>query len=992
MNALINLCSDNAFDIVTGVFKSNGAISFDLKDEESIKLGRNILALIHNLKEANCENPLVLKKVSLIESCLDDFKVLYTKALNAYYYCNLSYIQARELSTKYIHLQLSILDILNEDSFDRCYFNDIKELLSNVLKIGMVYSNDDRNICAIASPFTVESLRSYTAKLERLSYIIKSILSGSLKITERELFIESLKNDIYYCDGPELCIPEKLTDTNKSYLCAFEDNCGYTQYKKISVDQYEPFSYVSIKDYSISLVDFIERHIDTLPLIPDRFVIMLFDCKSPDLAEVFYNNLCANKVLSKTKFSLVLVNKKTSDCESIYNRFELLRHNGSVSSEQLNRVQVSVLTYNNDANAYGTYSRYINSNRFEHDDKSSMRVFDVSVLIHSFDSRSKLDYNAYDVSLVKDDIHIQPSLVNRNDTAIISSDKVGKFLVNQIQTIGRIQYFNSLSLCLPDVNIAMSQEISKNVDLVRDYIEEKNHAYSSLKIYLPYRIVNKSGAIYDNYDEELIGPIHERSETVLFLDELQCRRLLSSESNRLVYYTKLRNQTLNMLVSSSPKTTNVPKFLKSIFEKAGIQQNAIDRLCKHVHKDATLISGGLLTRAENGIKSTYELMGNVMCKFIADQISSYLLEKMNVSQVPAIPAPIFVSLDDYHRQLTGKQSEHADLLCIHVVCDKNHEKDKTENNKYTLCVSVIESKFLDKYQSKSVNQSRDQASQSLENISRACFEEAADRCQLLSKIADIIVDNCKTSSKENDTQFSEIQKMIREEQIDIMFMGYSMIFLLDGASNINDTKWIKASAHEDFDEQKNDDARIIQLVVYPKALSNMFNQYFKIKSERHTDQVTVSDHAMLSEWLEYEEMSDLAAYLDTKRPKLIHIRRKVEEYVPMSLNNQIASLAQDEASAQSEPQGSDAAKAGTKASKTSKTSKTRSSKSASTKEAAEKPKRGRPRKTATVKEANAASEHQIKPKRGRPRKSDAKDEVEVLTPMPQQQFLSGLDD
>ena len=139
-------------------------------------------------------------------------------------------------------------------------------------------------------------------------------------------------------------------------------------------------------------------------------------------------------------------------------------------------------------------------------------------------------------------------------------------------------------------------------------------------------------------------------------------------------------------------------------------------------------------------------------------------------------------------------------------------------------------------------------------------------------------------------------------------------------------------------------------------------------------------------------MSDLAAYLDTKRPKLIHIRRKVEEYVPMSLNNQIASLAQDEASAQSEPQGSDAAKAGTKASTASKASKTRSSKTASTKEAAEKPKRGRPRKTATVKEANAASEHQIKPKRGRPRKSDAKDEVEVLTPMPHKQFLNGLDD
>lgn len=1014
LDDLRKACAKGKFSLFTGHYNSKRAISFksirnnsnqananedavsqsnteDAQKQANLMrfaIGKNIKEIIAKLKIAPKFNEHLHDKVLKIEECFNDFKGAYANALDSLYECKLCYKSAKDLSDLHTKLQLSIIDLMHDEQFDSNYDNDLKVLLASVLKVGMAYTDDDAVYSAAASPFTVENMRSHTAKLERLCDIIKSLMSGGMDIGDSPLFNASLKNDMDYFDGPELCVSDRLNEANLSYLCAFEDHCGYTFYKKVAVNRYQSFTYVPLKEYSTTVVDFIKRNIETRPLIPEQYSIMLRDCLSAELAEILYKDLSDVKELSSTKIHLVIVNSNTADSERIYKRFEILRCNGLISAEQLKRVQVSILTATEDPNKFGTYVRYINKSSITASVSNSLRTFDVSVLMHSFDMRSTLKYNEHNVSLVKDEVHTQPSLVNRNNTALISSDNVGKFLVNQIQTIGRIQYYNSLSEFVSDTHKSKSNNFTQSLEAVRNYLDGNGEATNYFSTYLPYRVVSKSDSLNGNYDDLLIGPIHDRSEVVLFLDEIQCRRLVSNSENRLVYYSKLKNQALNMLVSSSPHSTNAQKYLRYVYEKSSDKAATAEEFCKYVHNDATFISGGLLTRAENGRKSTFELVGNVMCKFIAEQISSYLIEKMNVSQVTAIPAPIFVSLDDYQYVLSTKKSEHADVMCIQVLSNNSYDKENCDSNKYTLCVSVIESKFLDKYLPASANKSRKQTRASLENLLRPLKVDAVDRSQFLSKFADMIADNCNTSSIENNKVFSEIQKMIREEQVDLQLMGYSMVFALSSDTDKPDNRYIEAVADHKFDENKNDDARIIQLHVYPRALSRMFNRYCEIKGNRYG----ASGHAMLSEWLEYDKMSDLAAYLDTKRPKLIHIRRKVEEYVPMSLNTQIASLAQDEASAQSEPQGNGAAKAGTKASKTSKTSKTSSSKSASTKEASEKPKRGRPRKTATAQEANAASEPQIKPKRGRPRKSDAKDEVEVLTPMPHQQFLNGLDD
>ncbi|MCI6864090.1 FtsK/SpoIIIE domain-containing protein [Anaerobiospirillum succiniciproducens] len=892
-----------------------------------------------NNKTINClDEGSLLQQIALIEDLFSQFHDAYFLALKAMYDSALLYEQARALSDRYTLLQSAIVASMNHDNATPELRNTLKNLLRLLMKVGFAYETDSPNN-VIATPFNVESMRTYTAKLERLASLITSATNGDLNVSQIKMFIDSLSKDMACFDAPDTCLHSASNDTT-NILFAKQEVAGYALYEYRS-DVYSHNSMIlPVEEYTNAILSYLSRYIDNRPYAISQCTLMIKDCCFPEILVGLFN-ACSNSLLLKDiSLNLLIVNDDMEMTAAISKVFEQLRtsdENKYNSDTSAKRIHVTILSSKAGLQSYSSFSSYLNQHqlKFANDalDNEPCRIADLAIMLHMFDGLSTIEYDDFPVPVLADEIHILPSLVNRYNTGKKRSEQVCKFLVNQVQPLSRIQLFNSVWLCskYADGKILQNDFYDNNKDIALQAFARLNGAAinkNALHAYLPNRIVSRDQNDHINSATKLIAAhnesldfklktIHDYSEVVAFIDELQCRNLVMNSDNskqatslgtsnsgaadnrRLVFYKKLKNSYLNLLVSSSANRQNTERYLRTIIENrcSGLNKQEYEDFVRAVEKDAIDISGSMLLRAENRQKHSYELMGNVMSKFIMEQILTHMRSSMNLETISALSKPLFLSLDDYQSVLTGKNTERADILCLHVVKYRNYQStpaNKTSvadqsrvsrpyKNEYLLMISVIESKFFQQWDNEGAKHSVTQALKSLKYLSMPFLNDYADRKQYLAKFADMLSDTYQARSPNEYEDFSKIQTLIREEQIDIMFNGYSFVFAINSVNaNESENDLLEAVMHPK--KAKTNEQKVVQLRLQERSVSRLFEHYLKTRC--HNDEGNYAglaypssmDHndllltnAFFEDMLKHDGMYHLKEYLDLQPPTIINL-------------------------------------------------------------------------------------------------------------------------
>ena len=892
-----------------------------------------------NNKTINCLDEVsLLKQIALIEDLFSQFHDAYFLALKAMYDSALLYEQARALSDRYTLLQSAIVASMNHDNATPELRNTLKNLLRLLMKVGFAYENESPNN-VIATPFNVESMRTYTAKLERLASLITSATNGDLNVSQIKMFIDSLSKDMACFDAPDTCLHSASNDTT-NILFAKQELAGYALYEYRS-DVYSHNSMtLPVEEYTNAILSYLSRYIDNRPYAISQCTLMIKDCCFPEILVGLFN-ACSNSLLLKDiSLNLLIVNDDMEMTAAISKAFEQLRtsdENKYNSDTSAKRIHVTILSSKAGLQSYSSFSSYLNQHqlKFTNDalDNEPCRIADLAIMLHMFDGSSTIEYDDFPVPVLADEIHILPSLVNRYNTGKKRSEQVCKFLVNQVQPLSRIQLFNSVWLCskYADGKILQNDFYDNNKDIALQAFARLNGAAinkNALHAYLPNRIVSRDQNEHINSATKLIAAhnesldfklktIHDYSEVVAFIDELQCRNLVMNSDNskqatsldisksgaadnrRLVFYKKLKNSYLNLLVSSSANRQNTERYLRTIIENrcSGLNKQEYEDFVRAVEKDAIDISGSMLLRAENRQKHSYELMGNVMSKFIMEQILTHMRSSMNLETISALSKPLFLSLDDYQSVLTGKNTERADILCLHVVKYRNYQSapanqtavveqsrvSRPYKNEYLLMISVIESKFFQQWDNVGAKHSVTQALKSLKYLSMPFLNDYADRKQYLAKFADMLSDTYQARSPNEYEDFSKIQTLIREEQIDIMFNGYSFVFAINSVNaNESENDLLEAVMHPK--KAKTGEQKVVQLRLQERSVSRLFEHYLKTRC--HNDEGNYAglaypssmDHndllltnAFFEDMLKHDGMYHLKEYLDLQRPTIINL-------------------------------------------------------------------------------------------------------------------------
>lgn len=891
-----------------------------------------------NNKTINClDEGSLLKQIALIEDLFSQFHDAYFLALKAMYDSALLYEQARALSDRYTLLQSAIVASMNHDNATPELRNTLKNLLRLLMKVGFAYENDSPNN-VIATPFNVESMRTYTAKLERLASLITSATNGDLNVSQIKMFIDSLSKDMACFDAPDTCLHSANNDTT-NILFAKQEVAGYALYEYRS-DVYSHNSMtLPVEEYTNAILSYLSRYIDNRPYAISQCTLMIKDCCFPEILVGLFN-ACSNSVLLKDiSLNLLIVNDDMEMTAAISKAFEQLRtsdENKYNSDTSAKRIHVTILSSKAGLQSYSSFSSFLNQHqlKFANDalDNEPCRISDLAIMLHMFDGSSTIEYDDFPVPVLADEIHILPSLVNRYNTGKKRSEQVCKFLVNQVQPLSRIQLFNSVWLCskYADGKILQNDFYDNNKDIALQAFSRLNGAAinkNALHAYLPNRIVSRDQNEHMNSATMLIAAhnesldfklktIHDYSEVVAFIDELQCRNLVMNSDNskqstspstsnsgatdnrRLVFYKKLKNSYLNLLVSSSANRQNTERYLRTIIENrcSGLNKQEYENFVRAVEQDAIDISGSMLLRAENRQKHSYELMGNVMSKFIMEHILTHMRSSMNLETISALSKPLFLSLDDYQSVLTGKNTERADILCLHVVKYRNQSKESNQtsvadqsrvsrpyNNEYLLMISVIESKFFQQWDNVGAKHSVTQALKSLKYLSMPFLNDYADRKQYLAKFADMLSDTYQARSPNEYEDFSKIQTLIREEQIDIMFNGYSFVFAINSVNaNESDNDLLEAVMHPK--KAKTNEQKVVQLRLQERSVSRLFEHYLKTRCHNHEGNYAglaypssmdnndlLLTNAFFEDMLKHEGMYHLKEYLDLQRPTIIKL-------------------------------------------------------------------------------------------------------------------------
>ena len=819
--------------------------------------------------------------ISALEARFTDFAQRYQHCLESLQACTASYAEITALNVSYEALQYELLaSPLQQD-------NLLKELLALTLQVGMAYRQDAKSVddcSAIATPFTVEALRSHACKLKRVSELICTIFTQPLHINERKVFLASLEQDLNYYDAPELC----LYGDHQHELIATQGLGGYTLYaapQKIKRDLQQNLASttdttigrkkVSASEVSIgaqggggcagiggtnaradaSAVDLealgaqLDDYLVTNPYPLSQCTLVLSHCPAPSFALELYRLLKhkqdASVSLRQTRFNLVIVCDDMEVAQSIFAPLEserltlkqtqegaafvkdvsvtIVRDNPSAANfgslnGYLERMclQQSTAMGDSAASGFGSNTGFSAVSRFSANfgsnfsstygmgsgmgmgrsaalagvagvagaNKANERFAQIGLMVHVFDSHANFSFTEpYQVPLVTDEVQYQPSLVSMVDNHhSLGSETMSRFVVIPVLPLSKILWQHSIYLLLKDGKAwAQAKE-----QLRQSLAQPTKAATIATPLYVRTLVMDYASEPL----KRAVQNIHQTCDTVFYLDDLLDRSHLTKQLGvRVLYYHKLPQNSLNFIIATQVNVeAKTRQFLQELVAQTIPAEQQAE--CFQELTAASLqISGRLLMQAQQRRKQAYELMGVVLTAFVGQCMMATIAQKYPLSTETYRS---FVYLDNYKALFTEVGSKRhkclSDLLGLQVL--KVQEQDET---RYLINLLVLESKFAQNASKDTSNKSLLQTRETTELLYRA-FKDynthySLDRQQWLARIADMLVDN--RDHKQQATteralwgsdheleleEFSKLQQLIRDGQVDILLKGCSIVF------------------------------------------------------------------------------------------------------------------------------------------------------------------------------------------------------------------------
>lgn len=782
------------------------------------------------------------EKIAAVKEQWEAFTSEYMACLKIMNSCQLRYEHAHALSVSYALLQHSIHEVIADSSTLRSCIDPLHNLLRVLLQVGMAYPEGSDGLSAVATPFTVESMRGFTARMERLCDLIVSKVRNSSSAWQARRCMDILAAEINSPDAPDLCALRD--DQRGQLLVASEYTSGYTVYRPLRAAYAMSWSGASVMPAGSSapvppsvctdeVISFIDSYVKGRPFAPELFTVMVRDCPDIELAELLYQRLRDFKGLKGTRFHLLFVSDIRYS-QKIYSCFEMLRSSrqlhGIISSD---RVQVSVLPVVNSDDATGTYSCFFNRNALESgliSAQSTMsgydmsRIADLGLLFYSFDARARTDFVRTRLPAIVDNSTVAASSVSRNIFDQSSEARVRRCAVSNVLTAERIRLCNSLAL-LSENQVSLD-ECRRLDHHIRAHATAGTGGAGSggsggdnelFEVVLPFMSIKDP-------DENLLEEVHNKAEVAAFIDELPCRSILRQKDRHLVYYRHLRNHNVHFLVSSTAERAWTSHWLQDLY--ASLYPDAHGDMLRArdfvdvIRLRAADISGSILLRAENRWKNTMEMAGTVMARFICEPVLRQHAAKyghtMALEPVEAMDHPVFLSLDDYAHIFALNGQQRADILALQIFrlpgttaasdaagagaavsSAAGAQAVPVRRLQYLLAVQVIESKFLSQNDPEARKKSIRQASETA-NMFYSAFEKGtADRMQLLTRLTSMIADNCNARSSALSDSLKQVIHEINRGHVLVDVSGISAVCECNSDAGHNTSTARVESGHKD---------------------------------------------------------------------------------------------------------------------------------------------------------------------------------------------------
>lgn len=854
-------------------FNANDSADCDLSARWQAKMER----LEQQLDDPNLTAPL--------KECFAQFEQQYRDCLQQLKDCTLQPSACHQLSHIYSALQYELLQspINQLQQGTSAATATLKELLALILQVGMAYrksaSAQDLSY-AIATPFTVEALRSHACKLERTQELICDILEKPISINDRAVFLSSLEQDLNYYDAPELCLNSFIPSSSQSSinslgqpdasarsseLIATQALGGYTLYvaqSKLRSDLGENLarpvnlkgrgrpkkalptnitngtlggggcsgigganassnsSELTLEALTAQIGAYLKHH----PYPLSQCTLILSHCPVSGFALELYRTLQQEQRehWSGTHLNLVILCPDTNQAQDVFALFESERFALKQSLEGpefVKNVSVTILLEDNgpgSSKRFGTLNDYLERMSLQqnavsapsygntyttngaHDSTSNDRFAQIGLMVHAFDALSDFKFTqAYEVPVVTDEVHYQPSLINMVDAT--PTQALGRFVVSPVLPLSKIVLLHSIFYLKSGIHqdfTAAKSQLQQALNEQQASLTQNGQAASALgltepsahTITVPTPLYERT--IADEYRSpesarltKAITQIHKSCDTVFYLDDLLDRKQLKNKGIRVLYYQKLPHNSLNFIIATQVNVeAKTRQFLQKLVADTNLSPEDQANCLKQVAEASLNISGRLLMHAQLRRQHAYELMGVVLTGFMAQSMMDLIAQHY---QAQGQTYRSLIYLDDYKSifQAVGSQRQKrlADLLGIQLI---KHEVNGEPH--YLLNLVVMESKFLECTSTDAANKSLKQTRETTELLHRAfklyATRHSLDRKQWLARIADMLVDNSDQlsplSAEQNlgSDEFSRVQQLIRNGQVDILLKGCSLVF------------------------------------------------------------------------------------------------------------------------------------------------------------------------------------------------------------------------
>ncbi len=702
----------------------------------------------------------------------------------------------------------SILD--KELSQDR---NAVGADTSESLKLAQSF-NQQAFDYAIATPLSVEGIRSYARKLERVVAFVRSVFDNKLVVDDSSMLRDSFVHGFAHNDNAEMVINCCSTWSNgidaeqegaresAKILVARQNRAGITLYEspEILKSVYTGENLRRSKPGRTSAKDqIIANTVDArVPFwVYDREVrtginwfltdtdkgkssdhcsILLLDCGIVQIPLLIYRILCDFAASKKLKVDLIIVNQDESLSKAIYKTFEADCFASSHESALSDFVRdVSVRIHYRPSGTIAPESDATVLSQLGVEDG----MVDLCMLFHNLDAKAQYQFGQpTPVALATDEVNYHPELITNVDAT--HPKEPSNFVAPPVQPLSKIIALRVLYALMKD-----------------DCPEERTACGNGMVPVVP---LFKRTLVNTESTKELIKKAHAFADVVMYFDALNTKQYLVAQGVSVEYQTKIDWVDLNFIVARADPNGALKSKLEDDFAFLGFSGDYKDQLIGWVLDDAILTAGNLVRRATHLTSRSHEMLGVVMSRFMAQAVLAYN-QKRSLSGYQVV-ATRFLMIDDYMRYFTERSNKsRADIFCLQVL---KREKDGANSSgvgggdhDYLMTLLVVESKYLSKrfageklkYHWRSIWQSRQSVSRVVRALCANKESNVLDREPMLNLCANMLLDGSGSSAKDLEScspsdlqEIVKVQQLIRDDAVDVLVQGCSFVFAYERES------------------------------------------------------------------------------------------------------------------------------------------------------------------------------------------------------------------